>query len=162
MGSCEPLPASGGKPHRPPKATKNTTGVMFEPSQGVLEASRGVPTRPCGLQECPRAFWCIPNTSRNVLRSFLEGSQALISTILRLLETSGTLRNVSRGLQRHSATLLEASRTFRKAFRVTESLYEASRTLLEPLRRYSRHPRTPSQPTGRFKVVMHLGTRSEG
>ena len=70
VGSCEPGPASAGEPHRPPKATKNTTGVMFEPSQGVLEASRRVPQRTRGLQEYPRTSWSILEASRNVFQAF--------------------------------------------------------------------------------------------
>ena len=60
VGSCEPVAASGGDPYRPPKATKNTTGVMLEPSQGVLEASRRVPQR-------PRAYRMPPGVSQSVL-----------------------------------------------------------------------------------------------
>ena len=60
VGSCEPVAASLGDRHRPPKATKNTTGVMFEPSQGVLEASRRVPHR-------PRAYRMPPGVSQSVL-----------------------------------------------------------------------------------------------
>ena len=115
--SCEPVAASAGDRHRPPKATKNTTGVMFErpgaswrhpkatkyttgvmfePSQGVLEASRRVPQR-------PRAYRMPPGVSQSVLEHpeslqeclpgvswTLEGhKKTLVSSIQCLLEGSG-------------------------------------------------------------------------
>ena len=62
-----------GASWRHPGATKHTTSVVFGPSQAVLDSSGGashsVQERPGGLQECPRASWCILEASRNVFQA---------------------------------------------------------------------------------------------
>ena len=81
-----------GASWRHPRATENTTGVMSEPSQGVLEASRRVPQRPGCLQECPRASCSILKASRNVFQACPGRSRVtkktLVSSIQCLLEGS--------------------------------------------------------------------------
>ena len=123
VGTWEPLAGSLGDPYRPPKATKNTTGVMFEPSQGVLEAFRRVPQgprayqRPPGvsqsvlehpgsLQEClPGVSWTLEGHKKTLVSSIqrlLDGSDNFVVSLKlfqSVLECFGSLRKRPRSLQ---------------------------------------------------------------
>ena len=132
-----------GASWRHPKATKNTTSVMFEPSQGVLEASRRVPQR-------PRAYRMPPGVSQSVLEHpeslqeclpgvswTLEGhKKTLVSSIQRLLDGSDNFVVSLKLFQ----SVLECFGSLRKRPRVSQSVPEVFRNVSERPPAGSWHP----------------------
>ena len=120
------LPGHTGGTRGVARATKNTTVVMFEPSQGVLEASRRVPQRPRAyrmppgvsqsvlehpesLQEClPGVSWTLEGHKKTLVSSIqclLEGSDNFVPRRPGMLwkppEASQSVPEVSRNVSEH-------------------------------------------------------------